>query len=238
MKKLAKKVSNNEHEGHRLRVKERFFKEGGFENFEEHNIIEFLLFYPYPRGDTNERAHHILNHFGSLSALLDAPYSELIKCKEITPNTACLIKTFLPMARAYHRNKYKERETLLDFDKICEYVMGCYTGYEQEVFSVLTLDNRSRLISLDTISKGGLNSVNADVRSTIEVLIRTKASRAILVHNHPNNFALPSIDDIQTTRNIIEASSKIGVHILDHLIIADGTCVSMRSSKDYANMFE
>ena len=67
-------MADYDHQGHRERLKNRFLNEGGFENFEEHNVLEYLLFYTISRKDTNELAHRILDYFGSLSAVFDRNY--------------------------------------------------------------------------------------------------------------------------------------------------------------------
>ena len=59
------------HAGHRQRLKERFLRDG-LDNFEEHQVLELLLFYGIPQRDTNEIAHALIEKFGSLSRVLEA----------------------------------------------------------------------------------------------------------------------------------------------------------------------
>lgn len=73
------------HDGHRQRLKERFCKEG-LDNFDEHQVLELLLFYCIPRMDTNPIAHALLNRFGSLAQVLEAPVEELEKVPGIGHN--------------------------------------------------------------------------------------------------------------------------------------------------------
>lgn len=75
------------HSGHRQRMRQRFLSTG-FDTFAEHEILEVLLYYAIPRIDTNEIAHRLLQHFGSLSAVFDADPQELIKVKGVSENTA------------------------------------------------------------------------------------------------------------------------------------------------------
>ena len=81
----------NHHKEHRKRLKNRFLSEG-LDNFEVHNVLELLLFFGIPQKDTNDLAHELLNKFGSLSGVFEAPYSELIKVKGIGDNAATLIQ--------------------------------------------------------------------------------------------------------------------------------------------------
>ena len=79
----------NLHEGHRERMRKRF-RETGFDGFEEHQIIEMLLFYVCPRKDTNELAHILINRFGCIAGILDASYDDLTSIPGISENTAVI----------------------------------------------------------------------------------------------------------------------------------------------------
>ena len=95
------------HDGHRQRLKNKFL-ENGFLGFEPHNILELLLFYSIPRRDTNEIAHKLLNHFGSLKAVFNASFDELIQVDGIKENSATLIKMVPMIAREYVSNDLTE----------------------------------------------------------------------------------------------------------------------------------
>ncbi len=231
-------MATYDHSGHRARLKKRFIREGGFENFEDHNILEMLLFYTIPRRDTNELAHKILDKFGSLYALFDAPYEELIKTPGISENTACLIKAILPAARAYNYSKYQQVTVLNNMNKVSDYLLGKYAGFSEEVLGLVSMDNCYRALSFDILAKGTIDSVIIDVRKIIETLINNQATMAIIVHNHPSGFAIPSPQDVYQTRKIIAACNSINVSVLDHNLIAHGECISMHSSKEYIKLFD
>ncbi len=230
-------MADYDHQGHRVRLKNRLIKEGGFENFEEHNILELLLFYTIPRKDTNEIAHRILDHFGSLAAVLDAPYEELIKCKEISENTAALFKALLPVGRAYNISKYDKPCILNDYSRVSDYLLDKYLGFNEEVLSVISLDNRLTTLSFDIIAKGTLNSVIIDMRKVVNMLINNKATAMIIAHNHPSGFALPSEEDLVQTRNLVTTCAGLGIKVVDHILIAENECVSLSASPSYESLF-
>ena len=70
------------HNGHRQRMRKRFL-DHGIDNFDDHNVLEMLLFYSNARSDTNPLAHELIDHFGSLSAVFDAPMEELMAVKGV-----------------------------------------------------------------------------------------------------------------------------------------------------------
>ncbi len=90
LKKTKEKKPAGVHSGHRLRVKERFFKEG-LDHFEPHQVLEMLLFFGVPMKDTNELAHTLLNSFGSLYKVLEASFEDLKQVKGVTDHVACLL---------------------------------------------------------------------------------------------------------------------------------------------------
>ena len=94
----------NLHEGHRKRLKQRFINDG-LSTFEDHNILELLLFYSVPRSDTNEIGHKLLKQFGSLSNVFDAPVEELMKVEGIGEHSAVLIKLIPEICNIYHTDK-------------------------------------------------------------------------------------------------------------------------------------
>ncbi|HPU58813.1 MAG TPA: JAB domain-containing protein, partial [Candidatus Avimonas sp.] len=76
------------------------------------------------------------------------------------------------------------------------------------------------------------------VRKILEQAIRNHATAVVIAHNHPNGFALPSVEDQQTTKKITNALSVAGIQLVDHLIVADDDYVSMRSTKMLAHLFK
>ena len=92
------------HQGHRERMRKKFLL-NGFDNFEDHEILEFILFYAIPRKDTNEIAHLLIEKFGSLDAILDAPINLLKEVNGIGESAAIFIKMISSLARTYVERK-------------------------------------------------------------------------------------------------------------------------------------
>ena len=90
----------NVHKGHRQRLKARFLRDG-LDNFEEHQVLELLLFYAIPQRDTNPIAHKLLDKFGSLANVLDASPEELEKIEYVGDNAITLLKMVTAMCRSY-----------------------------------------------------------------------------------------------------------------------------------------
>lgn len=229
---------DHDHSGHRLRLKQRFLRDGNFDNFEPHNILEYLLFNTIPIRDTNEIAHRLINHFGSLSKVFDAPYRELIKVEGVGPHTATLIKAVLPIARAYARDKDKVGVILYNINQSVQFLKEKYIGYNEEVFSIVCMDNCGKVLAYEVITRGTVDMVHIDTRKMLEILLTTNATAVIAAHNHPAGVALPSAEDIAATRNIAVACSSMNVELLDHVIITGIDGVSIRASGNCNDIFE
>ena len=208
------------HKQHRQRMKERFLREG-IEHFEPHNVLELLLFYSIPQKDTNETAHKLIERFGSLSAVFDAPFSELIKIEGVKEHSATLIKLIPELAKRYVSETGSFSGTFLPtVDDVGKYFKSKYIGVTKETVYLLLLDNKYKVIDCIKIHEGSVNSSAITMRKLIEAAIETKASFAVLAHNHPGGIALPSSDDIFTTRETARAFTLIGVDFLAHILVA------------------
>ena len=92
------------HDGHRERMKNKLLEQG-LDIFDDHNVLELILFYSMPRRDTNPLAHELLDKFESLEAVFDAPADELSKINGIGENTVTLLKLIPAVSRRYSIDK-------------------------------------------------------------------------------------------------------------------------------------
>ena len=225
------------HAGHRNRLRKRFLSEG-LDSFSEHNVLELILFYALPRIDTNEIAHALINHFGSFTAVLDAPLDEICKVKGVSYGTAVLIKSYMPVARYYMARKGSEDMVLDTAEKCGDYLLGCFAGLMEEKTMLLCLDSKCKLLGCATLAEGNIGNVGFSSRKLIETVIDYSASGVILAHNHPSGIALPSESDLEATKSAARFLRAVGVSLLDHIIIADDDYVSMAQSAEYRQIFE
>ena len=206
------------HDGHRQRLIQRFLEED-LDNFEPHNVLELLLFYAIPRKDTNELAHVLIDTFGSLKGVFDAPYEELIKVAGIGPNTAALLKLVPSLTRTYYSSD--ARSVILDTsEKSGEYFLPYYIGQTEEVVRLACLDAGGKVISNQILHRGSANAAEVNIRKIVN----------ILAHNHPGGLPLPSEEDVATTKSIREALMPMGILLMDHIIVAGQDYVSMARS--------
>ena len=213
----------NLHEGHRNRLKNRFL-ENGLDKFEPHNILELLLFYSIPRKDTNDIAHELIKKFGSLSAVFDANFEDLIKVNYITENSATLIKLIPEISRAYLLDRVSHEFNVTDLSATKELLLSLFHGQKNENVYVLFVSNNFNLLGYEKIHEGSVNSSIIDTRRIIEYAIKYNASMLIFAHNHPIGSAYPSMDDIETTGNLISIFRPFSFPIIEHFVVNEVEC--------------
>ena len=188
------------HDGHRQRVYDRFRKEG-LDSFSPHNVLEMLLFYSIPRAETNEIAHRLIERFGSIAAVFDAPESELVKVTGVGERSAMLIKMIPQLSRYYMTDK--TADVIINSSRQAgEYLLPRYVGRSVETVMMVCLDNKNKVINTTIVHEGSVNVSEVSVQAIASVALQSKASAVILAHNHPDGVALPSNDDIATTKVI------------------------------------
>ncbi|MBR4035571.1 MAG: DNA repair protein RadC [Oscillospiraceae bacterium] len=222
------------HDGHRQRLKSRFLAQG-LSGFEDHNILELLLFYSIPRSDTNEIAHHLLKEFKSLSGVFDAPVEELCKIKGISIHTATLIKLIPEMMSVYHTDKTKDTKIVTSTSEAGKFFIPRFYGKKNEEVHVLLLDDKKKVIRCDKLFEGTVNSTPITVKKVVAAAVNSNATGLVLAHNHPGGVALPSQRDIRATEKIYKALKLINVELCDHIIVADDDFVSLADSGEFVH---
>lgn len=230
-------MDKNLHEGHRERVRQEFLQHGFDRNTPPHKILELLLFYCVQRADTNPLAHELIAKYGSIAAVLDAPVGELAEFKGLGERGAVLLKLIMPTARRYIWDKSEQKPTFCGLDDIGKYIFNLYLGETQEKAGVMCLDTKGKLLKFDFLADGDLSSVGLSNRELAKTVLDCNATAAVLCHNHPNGIAVPSDSDIKITRLAAETLSKIGVQLIDHIIVCDTDFVSMAQSEKYGYIF-
>ena len=217
------------HDGHRQRLKERFRTEG-LDNFSDIQVLELLLFYCIPRKDTNPIAHALLDRFGSLSQVLDAPIAELAKVPGMGENAATFLSLTTAVGRYYQVDRAMNVDILTSVEKCGQYLVPFFYGRRNETVFLLCLDAKCKVLCCNEIGEGSVNSAGVPIRRIVEAALGVNATTVILAHNHPSGIALPSGEDVQTTQRVAAALSTVDIVLADHIIVADDDFVSMAQS--------
>lgn len=219
---------SDEHAGHRQRMRQRF-REHGLKGFAPHEVLELILFHAIPRRNVNPLAHRLLEHFGSLHAVLDAPLEALEAVEGMGENAATLLRLFSDVARmsALSRQHEEKERASLTFGDLKRHCLSLLDGLKEEHFYVVCLDAKGRLIRDVLISKGSLSEAPAYPRQVAQTVLAHNAYAVVLCHNHPGGDEVPSDTDLTMTNELGAMLKAMEVTLYDHMIVADGRVLSM-----------
>ena len=210
------------HDKHRERLKKRFL--AAPDRFEDHELLELILFYAIPRKNTNETAHFLLDRFDSIKGVLDANIDALTAVDGIGENSALYIKAIAKLLSRYEFSEPKSIDPLKSPKHLALYLKNLFIGTQNEATFLLLFDSSKKLIVCEKICEGISTENTISMRKIVSLGISHGAASAILVHNHPSGSSLPSGDDILATNRIKQMLDSLGIILMEHFIIADDYC--------------
>lgn len=219
----------NIHAGHRERMKQRFLHYG-LDNFDDHAVLEMLLFYAQPRKDTNPIAHRIMDRFGSLEAVFEAKEEELRQVKGVGDSAVVLLKLIPQISRRYMMEKSMHDNILDSAETAGEYFIPMFMYERTEVVYIACLDTKHCVICCKEIGRGVVNYAEVSIRRIVEIALSNNAAGVIVAHNHTSGIAIPSEEDQLSTNQIKRALHLVGIDLIDHIIVGGDDFVSMADS--------
>ena len=229
-KKPKKKRVPSIHDEHRERMRVKYLR-GDFENFADHEALEFLLFYSVRQKDTNKLAHRLINEFGSLHNLIETSPKEISRRTGLALSTAILINLVVPMYKKYAASKLTPKKGFADIKAVGEYAASLFSGETVECFYLICLDTQQNLICSELISRGTIDGAKFYSRQIVETTIKHHARYVIIAHNHPSSLLAASSEDIDATKMVINALKPIGVEVVDHIIVGIDSFFSFKLKK-------
>jgi len=215
------------------RPRERMIKYGV-----ESLSLQELLSLIFGRGSKGESvvkiSQKLISTFGSLEQLSEASIEELKKIKGLGLAKACQLKACFEIAKRLvnEENLNRNKNIVIKSPRdIFSLLKEKINNFNKEHFIVTSLDSRNKVIGIDVISIGTLNSSLIHPRETFEIAIKNHAAGIIICHNHPSGELKPSEDDLIVTNNLIKSGKLLGIEIADHLIISKKNYFSFKEKK-------
>ena len=224
-------------EGHRQRLKAQFFNKPNGE-FQDHHLLELLLFYSIPRKDVKPIAYNLINRFGSLENVFKADIPSLMSVDGVGENTAILISLVNAIEVRNQKNKNKDVKHLKSSKASAEYAKNILRSQSSEAVLMITLDNDMRIISDHILSEGSAKRSKVSPHSIVSWVIKDNASSVIIAHNHPNGKAIPSAEDVNFTISVLSLLRTIDVSLKDHVIVGEDDVCCMAIEPKYKGYFK
>ena len=214
--------------GHRARLRQKLADNGG-DALLDHELIEYLLALAIPRRDTKPLAKLLLREFGGIGGLMSADWAAIARVPGMGDTSVAAIKIVQATALRMLRNDVAARPVLGSWQALLDYLRAdmAYLGVERG--RVLHLNSRNMLIRDDHMGDGSIDQAAIYTREVIRRAMDLGSAALILVHNHPSGSPEPSRQDIEVTRQIIDAGKRLGISVHDHVIIAAQGHVSLRA---------
>lgn len=173
-------------------------------------------------------SNQLLQQCGSLRELVDMSLEELTTIKGIGQAKALQLLAGIELGKRVARSSLGDVVTVRSPYDAAMYMMEEMRYLKKEHFVCLFLNTKNHIIGKETLSMGTLNASLVHPREVFRAAIRISSASIICMHNHPSGDPAPSAEDIQITKRLVEAGTLLGIEILDHLIIGDGTFVSLK----------
>ena len=198
-------------------------------------LIAILLRTGLQGANAVEIGAQLLRRFGSLQALARASVDDLRKVKGIGRDKAVTLLAAFTLARKMAEELQRESPVLDNPEAVVALLQGQNLVKDVETLQVLLLNTRRRLIRVEEVTDGTIDTLLVHPREVFKRAITANASAVVLAHNHPSGDPTPSEADIKVTRDLIRAGQLLKIDVLDHVII--GRAAEGRA-KGYASLRE
>lgn len=173
-----------------------------------------------------ERAAELLVRFGSLRSLLTAECAAVVSAG-LTQKEYATLHAAVELARRHYQQLMMTGSALANPAATREFLRMRLRDLPYEVFAIVYLDNRHRVIGFEELFRGTIDGASVHPREVVKQALAKNAAAVILTHNHPSGLAEPSQADELITHRLKEALALVDIRVLDHLVVGDAVCESM-----------
>ncbi len=176
-------------------------------------------------------SQRLLRDYGGLSGLSRVPLAELCELRGMGEAKAAQLKAALEIGRRLLLAEPDQRLQVRSPGDLANPLILEMSGLEQEHLKLIMLDNKNRVLKMQTVYVGTINSSQIRIAEVFREAIRQNSASVIIAHNHPSGDPTPSPEDVRVTEEIIEAGKLLEIDLLDHLVIGHGRFVSLRERR-------
>ena len=163
-----------------------------------------------------------------LASMVHASLSELSSIQGIGTSKAAAILAAVELGQRIAQKTAEQVEVIDGPADVARFAMPHFRHEQKEHFAVLLLNTKNHILAMQEISVGSLSASIVHPREVFRTAIRYAAAAIILMHNHPSGDPEPSRDDITLTQQMVKAGEIMGIPVLDHVVMGDGSFVSMK----------
>jgi DNA repair protein RadC len=189
-------------------------------------LLALLLRTGLPGQGVLQLSEALLKRFGGLAGLLAARLEDLKAVKGLGPAKLAEIAAVLEIARRVLAQRLAEQPSFEQPQAVKDYLRLHLAELDHEVFAVMFLDVRHRLLRLETLFRGTLTHTAVHAREVVKRALALNAAAVVLAHNHPSGAAEPSRADELITATLRQALQLVEVRVIDHVVVGRSGTVS------------
>ena len=198
----------------------------GAESLSDAELLAILLRVGIQGQNAVQMGQHLLHKFNGLIGLYQASLEQVCQVKGVGMAKAAQLQAALELGRRYLKAQRGERPVIHSPKDAADQVIYEMSGFVQENLWVLLLDTRNRLIDIEHLYQGSLNSSTVRVAEVFKKAMVMNAAAIIITHNHPSGDQTPSPEDIALTRTLVETWKMLDIQVLYHLVIGGNAFIS------------
>ena len=224
------------HGGHRQRLKDKI-RQNGLNSLSLHEVLEYLLTYTIPRKDTNVLAHELIKRYNGFANVFAADRMDLLSVKGVGEETALFLTSLNVFVDIFMRERGKQ-EFLPNVQSCVQFFRKSFPLHDNENLYIVCLNKSFKV--LKTFSIPGLNDheIGLDLNQLNQVMSVSNVFSIVVFHTHPNGSCEPSIEDYQTTQQIVNICCMMGIYLSDHIILNETKHFSFGRNNLLADMYQ
>jgi DNA repair protein RadC len=173
-------------------------------------------------------SNRILCQCGGINGLLSAEFESLQELKGIGEAKATQLIALSELSKRFKSFKSGEEIKITQPQNVAQYIMEDMRHLKKEYLKIIMLNTKNIVIKVTDVSMGSLNSSIVHPREVFVEAIKCSSASIIICHNHPSGDPTPSKEDINITNRLKECGKLLGIEVLDHIIIGNGTYISLK----------
>ena len=216
------------HSGHRARLRQNMLN-NGMDNMQQHQVLEYLLSFVIARKDTNPIAHNLIDTFGDICGVLEAPVEELKQIDGVGEVAATFLHSFLQFSNYYNKARGKRITYVINSASTVILAKSLFAGKQKEEMYAVLIDDFNKVLGTKKLADGTKSYVNVCIRDITRYALMYNAKKVLICHNHPDSNSTPSAEDVAFTEQLKIALKPNQLEVKDHIIVGLDGCYSFNA---------
>ena len=206
----------------------------GIESLTDEEVLAIIISSGCKNLDVLELAHQLLKKYHSLSELSLLDINEISSLTGIKKVKAIKLLASFELCRRIDKERMNDCRKINSVQEIIKIMKPYIFNLKNEKVFIILLNHQNGFLGVKELSNGGDISVNISSRQIISTALKYNASKIVIIHNHPSDNVKPSIEDINSTNNIIITCNLMGIKVIEHFIFTKNMVYGILTEKTFS----